>query len=191
MTDSPENLPARPAWEVDFPIERAEAQHVSRREFAKFLVLASGGLAVGSGWVAAKDALFPPAVIPGPVRLAALSEIPVGGMTQFTIPGLDQPGILIRLEEGLFRAFEQKCTHLSCAVFFDPGSRKIECPCHNGAFDPLSGAVLQGPPPRPLRSFPVEVRGEEIWLVPPAAPGNDAPASGAPPVLAAPRQEGA
>ncbi len=187
MSDRPDGLPARPAWEVDFPLERVEAQHVTRREFAKFLVLASGGLAVGSGWVAAKDALFPPATIPGPVRLASLSEIPVGGMTQFTIPGLDQPGILIRLEEGLFRAFEQKCTHLSCAVFFDPGSRKIECPCHNGAFDPISGAVLQGPPPRPLRSFPVEVRGDEVWLVPPEAPAEAAAPAGPP---AAAGQEG-
>jgi Ferredoxin subunits of nitrite reductase and ring-hydroxylating dioxygenases len=195
MTDSPENLPARPAWEVDFPLERVEAQHVTRREFAKFLVLASGGLAVGSGWVAAKDASSPRGD-PGPVRLAALSEIPVGGMTQFTIPGLDQPGILIRLEEGLFRAFEQKCTHLSCAVFFDPGSRKIECPCHNGAFDPLSGPSSRGPA-RPLRSFPVEVRGDEIWLVPPDAPGAAAPAASAAPFAdslespAAPRPEGA
>jgi len=109
-------------------------------------------------------------------------------MTQFTIPGLDQPGILIRLEEGLFRAFEQKCTHLSCAVFFDPGSRKIECPCHNGAFDPMSGEVLQGPPPRPLRSFPVEVRGDEVWLVPPDAPAGAAGPSGRPD---APGKEGA
>ena len=35
-------LPQRSAAEVDFPIERVEAEHVSRREFAKFLCLVSG-----------------------------------------------------------------------------------------------------------------------------------------------------
>ena len=36
-------LPSRPAWNADFPIDRVEAQHVLRREFAKYLVLVSGG----------------------------------------------------------------------------------------------------------------------------------------------------
>src|ERR1017187_10327401 len=43
-------LPSKDAHEVDFPVERVEGEHVSRREFAKFLCLVSGGLAVGSGW---------------------------------------------------------------------------------------------------------------------------------------------
>ena len=53
--NSNSNLPEKSAPEVDFPIERVEAEHVSRREFTKFLCLVSGGMAVGSGWVAAKD----------------------------------------------------------------------------------------------------------------------------------------
>ena len=32
-------LPPRPAWNADFPIDRVEAQHVLRREFAKYLGL--------------------------------------------------------------------------------------------------------------------------------------------------------
>jgi hypothetical protein len=58
-TEAP--LPSKPAWAADFPIDRVEAQHVSRREFAKYLVVVSGGLAVGSAWVAVRDKLFPPA----------------------------------------------------------------------------------------------------------------------------------
>ncbi|HAO78046.1 MAG TPA: (2Fe-2S)-binding protein, partial [Verrucomicrobia subdivision 3 bacterium] len=60
-------LPDKPAYEVDFPIERVEAEHVSRREFAKFLCLVSGGLAVGSGWVAVKNKLIPPFRLHGEV----------------------------------------------------------------------------------------------------------------------------
>lgn len=53
-------LKPRPAWETDFPHERVEATHVSRREFAKFLCLVSGGLTAGTAFVAVKDKLLPP-----------------------------------------------------------------------------------------------------------------------------------
>ena len=46
-------LPPKPAYEVDFPIERVESEHVTRREFAKFLCLVSGGMAAGRVLVAA------------------------------------------------------------------------------------------------------------------------------------------
>lgn len=164
MPESP-RLPARPAWEVDFPVERVEAQHVSRREFSKFLVLVSGGLTVGSAWVAVKDAVLPREKRAVEVRLCSLSDLPVGGMKPFVLPVSGVPAFLLRLEDGEVRAFEQKCTHLSCAVFFDPATRRIECPCHAGAFDPRTGAVLQGPPPRPLPSLPIAVRGGEVWLL--------------------------
>lgn len=164
MTDTP-RLPARPAWEVDFPIERVEAQHVSRREFSKFLVLVSAGLTAGSGWVAVKDVVMPREPRAGDVRLCSLSELPPGGMKVLALPATGEPALLLRLEDGELRAFEQKCTHLSCAVYFDPGAERIVCPCHAGAFDPRTGAVLQGPPPRPLRSFPLAVRDGEVWLL--------------------------
>ena len=46
-------------WKKDFPILKQEATQVSRRDFAKFLTLVSGGLMVGSGLVAAKAYLLP------------------------------------------------------------------------------------------------------------------------------------
>jgi cytochrome b6-f complex iron-sulfur subunit len=171
MSDQPP-LPARPAWEVDFPVERLEAQHVSRREFSKFLVLVSGGLTVGSAWVAVKDVVMPRAPRAAEVRLCSLSELPVLGMKAFALPGSGEPAFLLRLEDGEVRAFEQKCTHLSCAVFFDSGTRRIECPCHAGAFDARTGTVLQGPPPRPLASLPVAVRDGEVWLLAEAGEGS-------------------
>ncbi|PTS94690.1 (2Fe-2S)-binding protein, partial [Flavobacterium sp. HMWF030] len=41
-------------WKKDFPIKKQESTQVSRRDFAKFLTFVSGGLMVGSGFVAAK-----------------------------------------------------------------------------------------------------------------------------------------
>jgi len=162
MNDSP--LPDKPAPEVDFPIERVEAEHVSRREFAKFLCLVSGGMTVGSGWVAIKDKIFPPHRIKDEVFVCRTSEVPVGGTRAFNVPDSRVPYILIHLNDGSWRAYEQKCTHLSCAVYYQPAVDKIECPCHHGYFDARSGNVLQGPPSRPLPGLRVLVKGDDIFV---------------------------
>ena len=160
-------LPEKSAPEVDFPIERVEAEHVSRREFAKFLCLVSGGMAVGSGWVAVKDRLYPPHRIQGEAFVCKTSDVPLGGTQPFTVSGSKTPFILIHLNDGNWRAYEQKCTHLSCAVFYQPAADKIQCPCHNGWFDARTGNVLQGPPPRPLRRLDVVVKDQEIYVTEP------------------------
>jgi Rieske Fe-S protein len=165
---TPENiLPERSGPEVDFPIERVEAEHVSRREFAKFLCLVSGGMAVGTGWVAVKDRLFPPLRIKGEAFVCQTSAVPPGGTYAFKVSGLRTPFVLIHLNDGSWRAYEQKCTHLSCAVFYQPQADKIQCPCHNGWFDARTGNVLQGPPPRPLPRLDVIVKDEQVYVTEP------------------------
>jgi Rieske Fe-S protein len=162
-------LPSASAPQVDFPVERLEAAHVSRREFAKFLCLVSGGLAVGSGWVAVKDDLFPRHGGGGRWRVCRATEIAPGATHAFKLPGSAVPYILIHLPNGEWRAFEQKCTHLSCAVFFQPASGRIECPCHHGAFDARSGAVIEGPPPRPLPALAVVEEDGVLYVSEPSA----------------------
>ena len=39
----------------------------------------------------------------------------------------------------------------------------IWCPCHNGMYD-LNGAVVSGPPPKPLDEYVVRLRGEEGFV---------------------------
>jgi rieske iron-sulfur protein len=84
--------------------------------------------------------------------------------------------VLMRLDESLlvdrsgselgFVAFESKCTHLGCQVYFTKGRTPvgdypdgiIYCPCHQGSFDPYRGAkVVSGPPPQPLPRIPLRV----------------------------------
>lgn len=151
-------------WKTDFPISQSETTEVTRRQFAKFLCLVSGGLATGSAFVAAKSVFFPGKKIKGAHRVCSVDELPVGGTRSFVLEGSSTPYILIHLENGEFKAYEQKCTHLSCAVFYKPGSGKIECPCHNGWFDAMTGEVLQGPPPRPLPRLLVQVKDNEIFV---------------------------
>jgi cytochrome b6-f complex iron-sulfur subunit len=151
-------------WKKDFPIHKQEAAQVSRRDFAKFLTLVSGGLMVGSGLVAAKSYLLPKEEVEGEHFVCDKKDIPLGGTKAFLIKGSTIPYILIHLEDGSFTAYEQKCTHLSCAVYYKPGSGQIICPCHEGHFDAKTGDVLAGPPPRPLPRLEVLVKEQAIFV---------------------------
>lgn len=70
-----------------------------------------------------------------------------------------KPAIVIRTAEGDFKAFTAVCTHLQCTVQYKSDTSQIWCACHNGLYD-LTGNVVSGPPPRPLESFTVNLRGE-------------------------------
>ncbi len=72
-----------------------------------------------------------------------------------------RPGILIRTPAGELRAFSAVCTHLNCTVQYRGDLGQIWCACHNGHFD-LNGKNVEGPPPRPLDAFVVNVRGDQI-----------------------------
>lgn len=73
----------------------------------------------------------------------------------------NSPGILVRTPSGELRAFSAACTHLQCTVQYREDISRIWCACHNGHFD-LAGRNVQGPPPRPLDDFEVNIRGNEI-----------------------------
>ncbi|WP_029035668.1 ubiquinol-cytochrome c reductase iron-sulfur subunit [Salinimicrobium terrae] len=154
-----------PSWKADFPIESKRATHVSRREFAKFLGLLSGAFALSNGFIVIRAMAFPDERLEGEHFVVDADKVPVGEMLQFEIGGEDLiPYILIRLEENKWRAFEQKCTHLTCAVRYREDVNKIECPCHNGWFSADTGEVLQGPPPRPLPQLEVVVREGKVYV---------------------------
>jgi Rieske Fe-S protein len=72
-----------------------------------------------------------------------------------------EPGILVRTPSGELRAFAATCTHLSCIVQYRDDIDHIWCACHNGHYD-LEGRNIQGPPPRPLEQYDVNVEGDEI-----------------------------
>jgi menaquinol-cytochrome c reductase iron-sulfur subunit len=60
-------------------------------------------------------------------------------------------GVWIYTDDGkTFTVYNGQCTHLGCSYAFDKGDGRFHCPCHHGLFDLKTGAVLDGPPPRPL-----------------------------------------
>lgn len=57
--------------------------------------------------------------------------------------------VFIDREGEEYRAFSATCTHLGCRVTWDAADTQFKCPCHGGIYG-RDGAVLAGPPPRPL-----------------------------------------
>jgi Rieske Fe-S protein len=157
----PRNLRREPLWREEFSIRNADERYVSRRQFGKFLVLASLGLFVGNLWILVRALLRRREVYPER-EVARLSEVPVGGVKLFRYPGPQDACILIRPDAETFVAYSQKCTHLSCAVYYAPSSERLECPCHEGFFAVRTGSVLQGPPRRPLPKILIKRSGDTL-----------------------------
>jgi Rieske Fe-S protein len=153
-----------PLWREEFSVFTGDERYVTRRQFAKFLTLASLGMFVGNLWVLAKAYLATTRSFPA-VEVGEVGEIPVRGVKLFTYPNPKDHCILIRTGEDEYAAYSQKCTHLSCAVYFSAKDDRLECPCHQGFFSVSDGSVLQGPPPRPLPQITLERNGARLLAV--------------------------
>ena len=79
------------------------------------------------------------------------------------VPFGAKPAIVIRDAGGELKALSATCTHLSCTVQYRGDMSQIWCACHNGRYD-LTGKNVAGPPPRPLETFDVSVRNDEIVI---------------------------
>ena len=153
-----------PLWQDEFSVFTADERYVTRRQFSKFLTLTSFGMVVGNLWILAKSLLHRETAYPR-VVVAGVEEIPVGGVKIFNYPTSNDPCILVRIASDNFVAYSQKCTHLSCAVYFEKEQNRLECPCHQGFFSITDGSVLQGPPQRPLPRVALEKRDGQLVAI--------------------------
>lgn len=97
----------------------------------------------------------------GRVLVGPLSDIPPGQAE--VLPVNEKPVIVVHTQDGQIRAFSAICTHLGCVVEWEEQRQFILCPCHDGRFNALTGAVISGPPPSPLPAVDVVVEGQEIY----------------------------
>lgn len=142
-------------------------EEITRREFCNCLLLTSTGLLIAATTstpeaAAQQDPLlaYPPLRIEGGERLMP------GSSLYFTFPRAGDPAILVRAQDGQYYAYSQKCSHMGCSIYFERASRRLECPCHKGAYDAQTGFVLNGPPTRPLDLIVLQMRaGGEVWAV--------------------------
>jgi Rieske Fe-S protein len=144
----------------------ADSNHISRRDFIK-LATAAVGTVIGVGvGVPAIDFLIDPAL----KVTKSDAWIPLGKIETFEV-GIPTPvsftrsmangwektvtsyGLyVIKKTDTDFLVLSSKCTHLGCTVSWKPDRNEYVCPCHDAQFGP-DGAVLGGPPPRPLDSY--------------------------------------
>ena len=82
-----------------------------------------------------------------------------GKVTDFkvgeVIPSRKERTFILRTEGG-FLAISAICTHLHCIVNWNEMLKKFECPCHGAKFN-QNGEVLEGPPPRPLDLYKLQI----------------------------------
>ena len=106
---------------------------------------------------------------PPEVPESAASTVSAGNATTLlpnsgrVVPFGARPAIVIRTATGELRAFSATCTHLDCTVQYRPDLQRIWCACHNGQYD-LTGRNVEGPPPRPLEAYDVNVQNDEIVI---------------------------
>ena len=153
-----------PLWQDEFPVFTADERYVNRRQFTKFLTLTSFGMLAGNLWILARSLFYRPPSYPRR-DVAALDELPVGGVKTFAYPAAGDSCILVRTGTDSWAAYSQKCTHLSCAVYYAREQNRLECPCHQGFFSIADGSVLQGPPQRPLARVALEQRDGRLIAV--------------------------
>ena len=135
----------------------------NRRSFINWFLGTTAGAFLVSVFYPVSRYLVPPEVAEstaGSVTLAIKPDDVKPNSGQIFKFG-NKPAILIRTAAGELRAFTAVCTHLNCTVQYRPDLSQIWCACHNGHFD-LNGKNVEGPPPRPLDTFVVNARGNQI-----------------------------
>ena len=149
-------------WRAEFPYHWDADELATRRDLLRLSVLASGALFLGNvalavlGWLDGRRR--------GARRpIVRASAVPQGEAFYFNYPGEDDQAVLLHLPGGRFVAYSQKCTHLSCAVYYQPERQRLFCPCHDGVFNAETGDPTAGPPQRRLARIALAREGD--WLV--------------------------
>lgn len=94
----------------------------------------------------------------GGVVTLSLSQIPGltaanGHLVLALADGNRRADLVVINVGGSYKAFTSICTHEGCSVNGFNGARMI-CPCHGSEYD-LTGKVVAGPAPLPLREYTV------------------------------------
>jgi cytochrome b6-f complex iron-sulfur subunit len=139
---------------------------VSRRRFVRWLL--GWSIVSSAAMVAAPVIGF---LIPARQRAGAGGSRLLAGTTAEIGPGRSKvvalgskPVIVLNTPQGV-KAFSAVCTHLGCIVGYDASlSPDIVSPCHDGHFSAANGTVISGPPPAPLKEYPVAVEKDEIFV---------------------------
>jgi Rieske Fe-S protein len=146
---------------IDRGTQLTQSALISRREYLRMLVIASGSVLLGTAGIASGILRRHGSGSAAARRIAG--SIPKGDLVSFSFPGEDDPAIALRLNDGTLAGYSSVCTHLGCAVLWRKDRQELACPCHDGVFDQATGAVIAGPPPRPLPRITLEEREDGVY----------------------------
>ena len=98
--------------------------------------------------------------MPGFIRVTKTDDIDPGKVNVYEVAGKQ---IAICNVDGEFYAIDDVCTHDGGSL--DQGELlgdQIECPRHGALFDVKTGRALTLPAVAPVKSYPVQVDGDDI-----------------------------
>lgn len=148
------------------PEEDLTERRLSRRRFVKFLMSFSVVSSIAMVITPVVGFLIPTKTAGGgaggKVLAGTLDTLPVGKGAVVAIGS--KPVIVVNTAGGV-KAYSAICTHLGCVVLWDETANNIVCPCHDGRFNPATGAVMSGPPPAPLAPLTTTIEGNDIYIV--------------------------
>jgi cytochrome b6-f complex iron-sulfur subunit len=136
------------------PESQADKKPISRRRFMAYAWIMAAAVVIGELiggtiaflWPRRKGPRVETVFIAGKVTDFKVGEV---------IPFRKERTFILRTEGG-FLAISAVCTHLHCIVNWNEMLKKFECPCHGAKFN-QNGEVLEGPPPRPLDLYKLQV----------------------------------
>jgi Rieske Fe-S protein len=137
---------------------------LTRRSFLTYLLGLAGALGLAGLLAPIMRYAYPvvTTVAAEKLQVADLATLtPLGDAVYFDYQ--DTPSALILLADGTPKAYSLICTHFGCIVKWMPAEKDFFCPCHAGRFGP-DGAVLSGPPPKPLTQFKVVKDGTTLYV---------------------------
>lgn len=74
---------------------------------------------------------------------------------------LDSENFMKAADGSLWVALYQRCVHLGCTVPFRNDCVSFKCPCHGSHYN-VDGEYLDGPAPRSLDRFKVQISGADV-----------------------------
>ena len=135
---------------------------LSRRDALNLMWTAAGALVIGELSFAGLKFLSPLKIdgeFGGVFNLGSAGGFPNGSVT----PVESGRFYLVRLEDGGLLALYRKCTHLGCAVPYEPTQGQFVCPCHGSAFS-LNGDVQNAPAPRAMDLFQIMIEDGSVLV---------------------------
>jgi len=137
---------------------------MNRRNFLKSSLVISGVSITGSMALLESCAKDSTSIPQGPSVNFTLDLSNQSNATLKSSGGsISSHGVIVINQGGNYIAVAQRCTHQGCTVAYNNGSKHLVCPCHGGTFD-LTGNVVSGPPPAPLKTYTVTQNGNILTI---------------------------